>query len=260
MIDRARPSAPIGKGGLAVCDVMGYNYMDPQAEAFHKANPDKPVIGTETVSAVGTRGIYVTDRAKGYGRLVRSVHDHRARFGRRLVAVLQCAAMARGRFRVDGVRLSRRAVAERVAEHQLAVRRHRHLRVPERLFLLLPVMVDGEASAASVPALELAGLEGKEIAVWVHSNLDSVELFLNGESLGAKEVPKDSHVAWNVKYTPGTIEARGYKGGKQVMTAKRETTGRGGEAGACGPTARRSPPTARTSRCSRWKCRMPKAG
>ena len=36
---------------------------------------------------------------------------------------------------------------------------------------------------------------------------------------------KDSHLAWNVKYAPGAIEARGFKDGKQVLTAKRETTG-----------------------------------
>ena len=69
------------------------------------------------------------------------------------------------------------------------------------------------------------GMEGKEIAVWVHSNLDKVELFHNGQSLGAKDVPRDSHVAWNVTYTPGSIEARGYKNGAQVLTVKRETTG-----------------------------------
>ena len=51
-------------GGLVVCDVMGYNYTDPGAEEYHKAHPDKPVIGTETVSAVGTRGIYVTDAGR----------------------------------------------------------------------------------------------------------------------------------------------------------------------------------------------------
>src|SRR5207253_173504 len=69
------------------------------------------------------------------------------------------------------------------------------------------------------------GSEGKEIDVWCHSNLDAVELFLNGRSLGRKEVPRYLHVAWKVKYAPGTIEARGYKNGKQVLTAKRETTG-----------------------------------
>jgi len=52
-----------------------------------------------------------------------------------------------------------------------------------------------------------------------------VELFLNGQSLGTKEMNKDSHLAWIVKYAPGAIEARGFKDGKQVMTAKRETTG-----------------------------------
>ena len=36
---------------------------------------------------------------------------------------------------------------------------------------------------------------------------------------------KNSHLAWNVKYAPGVIEAYGYKGGKQVMIEKRETTG-----------------------------------
>jgi len=30
---------------------------------------------------------------------------------------------------------------------------------------------------------------------------------------------------WKVKYTPGTLEARGYKDGRLLMTAKRETTG-----------------------------------
>ena len=28
------PTGAIGTGGLAVCDVMGYNYMDPQAEKY----------------------------------------------------------------------------------------------------------------------------------------------------------------------------------------------------------------------------------
>ena len=30
----------MGRGGLVVCDVMGYNYADPQAEAWHKNQPD----------------------------------------------------------------------------------------------------------------------------------------------------------------------------------------------------------------------------
>jgi len=68
-------------------------------------------------------------------------------------------------------------------------------------------------------------MEGKEIAVWVYSNLDKVELLVNGQSLGTKDVKKDSHLAWIVKYAPGAIEARGFKDGQLAMTTKRETTG-----------------------------------
>ena len=107
----SRPSGAIGTGGLAVCDVMGYNYMDPGAEAYHKAHPDKPVMGTETVSAVGTRGIYITDPRQGLRRLLRPLHHHRPRLGGGLVELLQCAAVARRRLRLDRLRLSRRAFA-----------------------------------------------------------------------------------------------------------------------------------------------------
>ena len=69
------------------------------------------------------------------------------------------------------------------------------------------------------------GREGEEIPVWVHSNLDEVELFLNGKSLGRQKVPRLGHVEWKVRYEPGAIEARGWKDGKLVLTEKRETTG-----------------------------------
>jgi beta-galactosidase len=52
-----------------------------------------------------------------------------------------------------------------------------------------------------------------------------VELFLNGASLGARKVERNSHVEWNVKYEPGVLEARGSRNGKVVLTEKRETTG-----------------------------------
>jgi beta-galactosidase len=42
-------------------------------------------------------------------------------------------------------------------------------------------------------------MEGKEIAVWVFSDFDKVELLLNSQSLGVKEMKKDSHAAWIVK-------------------------------------------------------------
>jgi beta-galactosidase len=66
---------------------------------------------------------------------------------------------------------------------------------------------------------------GEIVSVWVHSNLDEVELFLNGQSQGSQKVQPLTHLEWQVKYQPGVIEARGRKNGAVVLTAKRETTG-----------------------------------
>ena len=59
------------------------------------------------------------------------------------------------------------------------------------------------------------GKEGNEIRVWIYSNCDEVELFLNKRSLGKKPMERNSHLEWNVKYTHGTLEAIGYNKGKK---------------------------------------------
>src|SRR6185369_13947781 len=67
------------------------------------------------------------------------------------------------------------------------------------------------------------GKEGQPVDVWVNSNADNVELFLNGKSLGKKEMPRNSHLQWSVNYEPGKLEAIGFKKGKK-LEAKVETT------------------------------------
>jgi beta-galactosidase len=69
------------------------------------------------------------------------------------------------------------------------------------------------------------GKEGQEIEVWVHSNCDEVELFLNDKSFGRQTMKKNSHLEWKVKYEAGTLLAKGFTGGKEVLTDKVETTG-----------------------------------
>jgi len=60
---------------------------------------------------------------------------------------------------------------------------------------------------------------GTEIPVWVYSNCDQVELFLNGKSLG-KQKPgtrwQEMQCQWMVGWTPGTLTAVGYNGGSKV--------------------------------------------
>src|SRR5271165_827167 len=212
-------------GGLAVCDVMGYNYADPAAEQFHKASPTIPVIGTETVSAVGTRGIYLTDKQKGYV----GSYDPYTTTGR---------ASAEGWWRFCN---SKRWLAGGFVwtgfDYRGEPSPYRWPNTGSQYGIIYTCGFPKDSFFyyqswwTSKPVLHLfphwnwPGFEGKEIAVWVYSNMDRVELLVNGQSLGAKDIPKDSHVAWNVTYAPGTIEARGYKHGALALVVKRETTG-----------------------------------
>ncbi len=219
------PTGAIGTGGLAVCDVVGYNYMDPGAEAYHKAHPEKPVIGTETVSAVCTRGIYVTDFDKGYV----SSYDPYTTTGRASAEGWWRFCDARpwlaGGFVWTGFDYRGEPSPDGWPNISSQYGFIDMCGFPKDTFYYYQSWWTAQPVLHLFPHWNWPGMEGKEIAVWVHSNMDKVELFLNGQSLGMKEMKKNEHLAWNVAYAPGAIEARGYKDDKLAMTVKRETTG-----------------------------------
>lgn len=77
-----------------------------------------------------------------------------------------------------------------------------------------------------LPHWNWKGFEGKEIPVWCFTNAESVELFLNGKSLGSKDF-KDSkslHLEWKVAYEPGVLKAVAKKGDK-TFTGEVRTAG-----------------------------------
>jgi beta-galactosidase len=219
------PTFAIGTGGLAVGDVVGYNYMDPGAEAFHKAHPDKPVMGTENVSAVCTRGIYITDKSKGFV----ASYDVYTTSGRASAEGWWSFCDARpwlaGGFIWTGFDYRGEPSPNGWPNISSQYGAIDTCGFPKDSFFYYQSWWTSQPVLHLFPHWNWPGYEGKEIAVWVYSNLDKVELFLNGQSLGVKDVQKNSHVAWTVKYAPGTIEARGFKGGRQTMTTRRDTTG-----------------------------------
>lgn len=68
---------------------------------------------------------------------------------------------------------------------------------------------------------------GKVIDVWAYySNADEVELFLNNQSLGVrKKINDELHVMWRVPFTPGTLKAISRKNGKTVLERTIKTAG-----------------------------------
>ena len=216
----------LGTGGLAVSDVMGYNYADPQVEAYHKANPKVPVMGTENVSAVATRGIYKLEPEKGFT----SSYDPYTTTGRASAEgwwrFVNARAWMPGGFVWTGFDYRGEPSPYQWPNTTSQYGVIDTCGFPKDTYFYYRAWWTSKPVLHIFPHWNWPGLEGKVIAVWVYTNMDRVELFQDGKSLGAKDVPRDAHVAWNVTYSPGVLEARGFKGGQQIMIARRETTGK----------------------------------
>jgi beta-galactosidase len=66
---------------------------------------------------------------------------------------------------------------------------------------------------------------GQTIDVWAYTNCDEVELFLNGKSMGVRKKAGDQlHLMWRLSYEPGTLKAVGRKG-SEVLTDEVKTAG-----------------------------------
>ncbi len=215
----------MGQFGYAALDVQGYNYADPTADAYHKANPKIPVMGTEQVSAVATRGIYIMDPDHGYV----SSYDPMTNSGRASCEGWWTFCDARpwlaGGYIWTGFDYRGEPSPYGWPNISSQYGIIDTCGFPKDSFFYFQAWWTKKNVLHVFPHWNWPGLEGKEIAVWVHTNLDRVELFANGQSLGAKDVKKDGHLAWNATYAPGYIEARGFKDGRQVMTERRDTVG-----------------------------------
>ena len=53
--------------------------------------------------------------------------------------------------------------------------------------------------------------------LWIDSNCETVELFVNGRSVGRRTGDRLRHLAVPVTYEPGTVVARGRRGGREIV-------------------------------------------
>ena len=69
---------------------------------------------------------------------------------------------------------------------------------------------------------------GKPVRVYTYTNCESVELLLNGQSLGEKQKKNfhDGVIRWNLSYETGKIEAIAKNNGKEVTRHQMETAGK----------------------------------
>ena len=216
-----------GNGATKVQDVQGFNYNEGRIDQFHKDFPALPMVGTETASTVSTRGIYANDREKGYVRAYDLEHPPWAALAEFWWKFYDERPFLAGGFAWTGFDYR----GEPTPYGWPCINSHFGIMdmcgFPKDNFFYYQAWWGSKPVLHLFPHWNWAGKEGQEIEVWVHSNLERVELFLNGQSQGGQGVTRNTHLMWKVKYVPGVLEARGFNGGKQVLTEKRETTGAG---------------------------------
>ena len=214
-----------GKGVTNVVDVQGFNYNEARIDQFHKDYPALPMVGTETASTVSTRGIYANDKEKGYVRAYDLEHPPWAALAEFWWKFYDSRQFLAGGFAWTGFDYR----GEPTPYGWPCINSHFGIMdmcgFPKDNFYYYQAWWGAKPVLHLFPHWNWTGKEGQEIEVWVHSNLDRVELFLNGQSQGAQKVERNTHLLWKVKYQPGTLEAKGYKGGEAVLSEKRETTG-----------------------------------
>lgn len=231
---RLDPTRPIteamngswGQGLSAVVDIQGFNYGDAKRiDAYHARFPRQWSMGTETASTVSTRGIYANDKERGYVEAYDTQFPPWAATAESWWNTYAARAFLAGGFVWTGFDYR----GEPTPYGWPCI--NSHFGIMDTCGFAKDNYYYYQAWWTDRPVLHLfphwnwTGQEGQPVRVWVHSNLERVELFLNGRSLGAQDVVPRTHLAWDVPFAAGTLEARGYRGGKQVLSATRETTG-----------------------------------
>jgi beta-galactosidase len=206
-------------------DVMGFNYNLNVPDQWHEAHPKKPCLGSETASTVATRGIYSTDKLRNWVSAYDLNYPPWAETAEQWWTFYRARPWLAGGFAWTGFDYRGEPTPYGWPSINSQFGIVDMCGFPKDNFYYYQAWWGAEPVLHLFPHWNWQGREGEPISVWVHSNLESVELFLNGNSQGSHRVQPLRHLEWKVKYEPGVLEARGTKDGKVVLVEKRETTG-----------------------------------
>ncbi len=238
-LDGTRPVTAAMNGGftnrdgfISVLDVDGFNYNPWVYEPFHKEFPTNPMVATEIASEIGTRGIYSLnhwdnywgDKDRGY------VAAYSINAGPGGQTVEQAwPPIATNDFMAGGFVWSGFDYKGEPRPFEWpCINSHYGIMdvcgFPKDNYYYYQAWWTDKPVLHLFPHWNWPGKEGQEIPVWVHSNCEEVELFLNGVSLGKQTVTPLHHLEWQVKYAPGKLVAKGLWHGHTIEDVV-ETTG-----------------------------------
>ncbi len=211
-----------------VIPVRSFNYRQFAVADYHKDHPNQPIIRTEMGSTVTTRGQYVKDSIKAYVPDQDITAPWWASTAETWWKLAEPNDYWLGGFVWTGLDYR----GEPTPFKWPNISSHFGIMdvcgFPKNIYYYYQSWWTDKYVMHISPHWNWPGKEGQPIDVWVNSNADNVELFLNGKSLGKKKMPRNGHLNWMVNYEPGTLKAIAFKKGKK-LEAKVETTGKPAE-------------------------------
>jgi beta-galactosidase len=221
----AAVNGPNDKGVSDAFDVIGFNYNLKYPDDFHKKNPKRPIYGSETASAISTRGVYSTDPIRNTLSAYDTNEPGWGETAEGWWTFYATREWEAGGFAWTGFDYRGEPTPYGWPSINSQFGIIDMCGFPKDTYYYYKAWWGKDPVLHLFPHWNWSGKEGEPIKIWAHSNLDEVELFVNGVSAGSQKVPHLGHVEWTAKYQPGSIEVRGSKGGKVVLTEKHETTG-----------------------------------
>jgi beta-galactosidase len=222
------PEAAVSSDFSKPLDVFGINYSMP----FYQTVKGKAkLVGSETASAVSTRGEYNLVLNSGTLEMRRLLDNQCSSYddstAQSYLKLVKYAPWFAGQFVWTGFDyigepwpFSWPSVSSYFGMVDLCG-------FPKDRFYLYQSQWTVKPMVHILPHWNWQGFEGKEIPVWCYSNCESVELFLNGNSLGEKKFSdaEDLYLMWKVPYSSGILIAVAKNKGKKVCADEIQTAG-----------------------------------
>jgi len=216
--------ANVFPGVNEVVPVRGFNYRQFGVADYHRDHPTQPIVGTEMGSTVTTRGQYERDSIRGYLPDQDITAPWWASTAETWWKLAADNPYWMGGFVWTGFDYRGEPTPFRWPNINSHFGIMDMCGFPKNIYYYYQSWWTDKDVLHISPHWNWRDKRGKPIDVWVNTNADNVELFLNGKSLGKKDMPRNSHLQWTVNYEPGTLEAVAYKKGRK-LTSKVETTG-----------------------------------
>ena len=207
------------------CDIAGINYNLELFDPIHKACPELPLFSSECC-ATGTTRDWCLEKDEAIGRIRDyDIAPFSVWYSSRKQAWQHFMARPYifGCFQWIGIDHRGEAMWPTISSKSGALDMFLQ---KKGAFYLNKAYWTEEPLVYIVPHWNYKGLEGQEIFVPVYTNCEELELYLNGKSLGRKQIEAYGHGEWHIPYEPGELLCIGYKGGKKVCEDKRVTTGK----------------------------------